>query len=240
MQAVAVGQAAAVKIHAQRGNHMKYHNTTNTITAENVQQMANAITIRALTTNYGKSGNETIRHMLYDAINFARNAETAQGGDGAALIQDTAAYLWQYNGQSLDDTTGDGRTDKNGEPITILRGAFYNIRKQIYNHERKQYKQIYVTDYEQEHGEIAVPFMWDIDSHADYITTAEIIAALELTENQKYILSKRLQGYSLQQIADTKGISKQAVANTLAKIGKKYVATFGDISVPALVNATGK
>lgn len=210
----------------------KKTDNTNIINAETVQQIANAITIRALKTNYKKSGNKMIEKMLFDAINFAHNPETAHGAEGADLIQETMVYLWQYNGKTLTDATKDGQTNKDGEPITILLGAFRNIRKNIYQHELKQLKQVYVDDYEAENGEIIVPFMWDIPTYTDYITTTEIITALELTDNQKYILNKRLQGFSLQQIADTKKISKQAIANTLAKIGKKYISTYGEIAIP--------
>lgn len=210
----------------------KSFNTNNTITAETLQHLANAITIKALKTNYSKSGNNAMRDMLNDAIRFAHNPETAHGGDGAQLVQETALYLWQYQGRNLDDLADDGQTDKDGNPITILRGAFRYLGKIIHGHKQRIYKQLYIADYENEHGEIAIPFMWDIDSQADYMTTTEIITALELTENQKYILGKRLQGYSLQEIGDIKNISKQAVSNTLSKIGNKYIKTFGVISVP--------
>jgi DNA-directed RNA polymerase specialized sigma24 family protein len=212
----------------------QYHNETNIITADTLQQMANAITIRALKTNYAKSANETIRELLFDAITFAHNPETTQGGDGADLVQDTALYLWGYAGKSLEDTTTDGQTDKEGNPITILRGAFRNIRKIIYGHEQRQYKQDYLTDYENNNGEIAVPFLWDMPTYTDYITATEIITALELTENQKYILNKRLQGCDLAEIAKLKNVSYQSIQNALAKIGKKYIALYGEIAVPVL------
>lgn len=218
----------------------QYHNENNTITPETLQQMSNAITIRALKTNYAKSANETVRKLLIDAIEFAHNPETAHGGEGASLIQETALYLWGYNGKTLDDTTNDGQTDKDGNPISILRGAFRNIRSLIYGHEQRQYKQCYLEDYETENGEIAVPFLWDMPTYTDYITVTEIMTALELTENQKYILNKRLQGFSLQEIADTKNTSKQAIANTLAKIGKKYIALYGEIAVPTLAKILAK
>jgi transcriptional regulator with XRE-family HTH domain len=218
----------------------QYHNDNNTITPETLQQIANAITIKALKTNFAKSGNKMIEQMLFDAVRFAHKPETTNGGEGANLIQETALYLWQYNGKNLDDTTTDGQKDKDGNPITILRGAFRNIRKLIYGHEQRQYKQCYITDYENERGEIAVPRMWDMPTYTDYIDSMDIITALELTANQKYILNKRLQGYSLQEIADTKNISRQAVANTLAKIGKKYISLYGEIAVPTLEKILAK
>ena len=212
----------------------QFFNESNVITAETLQQMANAITIKALKTNLAKSGDKMIEKMLFDAIRFAHNPETARGGDGASLIQETALYLWGYAGKSLEDTTTDGQTDKDGNPITILRGAFRNIRKIIYGHEQRQYKQLYLTDYENNHGEIAVPFLWDMPTYTDYITANEIITALELTENQKYILNKRLQGCDLAEIARLKNVSYQSIQNALAKIGKKYIALYGEIAVPTL------
>lgn len=218
----------------------QFHNESNTITADTLQQMANAITIRALKTNLAKSGNKTIEQMYFDAVRFAHNPETAQGGEGANLIQETALYLWGYVGKSLEDTTTDGQTDKDGNPITILRGAFRNIRKIIYGHEQRQYKQVYLTDYESEHGEIAVPFMWDMPTYTDYITTTEILTALELSENQKYILNKKLQGMSNCEIARLKNVGESAIRNALAKIGKKYIALYGEIAVPTLEKILAK
>ena len=218
----------------------QFHNENNAITPETLQQMANAITIRALKTNYAKSANETIRELLLDAIAFAHNPETAHGGEGASLIQETALYLWGYNGKTLDDTTNDGQTDKDGNPISILRGAFRNIRSLIYGHEQRQYKQCFLEDYETENGEIAVPFLWDMPTYTDYITVTEIITALELTENQRYILNKRLQGVSVREIARLKGVYPNAIENALAKIGKKYIALYGEIAVPTLEKILAK
>ena len=216
------------------------HNENNQITADTLQQMANAITIRALKTNFANSGNKMIEQLIFDAVRFAHNPETAQGGEGASLIQETALYLWGYVGKSLDDTTNDGQTDKDGNPISILRGAFRNIRALIYGHEQRQYKQVYLEDYETENGEIAVPFLWDMPTYTDYITVTEIITALDLTENQKYILNKRLQGVSVSEIAKLKNVDRRAVYNALEKIGKKYITLYGEIAVPTLEKILAK
>lgn len=228
-----------------RGGEVKlmkkqFHNENNTITPETLQQMSNAITIKALKTNLAKSGNKMIEQMLFDAVRFAHNPETTQGGEGASLIQETALYLWGYNGKTLDDTTTDGQTDKDGNPITILRGAFRNIRKLVYGHEQRQYKQVYLTDYETENGEISVPFLWDIPTHTDYVSIMEIITALELTENQKYILNKKMQGFSNCEIARLKNVGESAIRNALAKIGKKHIALYGEIAVPTLEKILAK
>ena len=213
----------------------QYHNEQNTITENSIYPIANAITIKALQTHFSKSGSTLAFELMIDAMAFSR--ATAKGEypmdytteGGADLIQETCLYLWQYNGKNLDEPTTDGRTTKEGEPLTILRGAFYNINNIIHSLRQKELKQVYLTDY---HNEIAVPFMWDIDNYADYVTIDRIINDLDLNDGQMWVLNKRLQGYSLQQIADKKAVSKQAISNTLAKIADKYIKIYGSITVP--------
>lgn len=216
----------------------QYHNENNRITSETLQQMANAITIRALKTTLAKSANPTIEKLLFDAIAFAQDPHGAHGGDGANLVQDTALYLWQYNGKTLDDTTTDGQTDKDGNPITILRGAFRNIRAIIYGHEQRQYKQVYLEDYENENGVLAVPCMWDMPTYTDYTTAKRIIDSLHLTATQYQILKLRLQGLSMEQCAKVKGCSKKNVHKIIEQIRTKYTNLYGEIAIPVLAKIT--
>lgn len=221
----------------------QYHNEQNTITASTIYPISNAITIKALQMHFSKSGSILAFDLMLDAMAFSR--ATARGefpmkytaGSGADLIQDTCLYLWQYNGKNLDEPTADGRTTKDGEPLTILRGAFYNINNIIHRLRQKELKQVYLTDYENDHNEIKVPFMWDIDTYTDYVTIDKIINDLDLTENQLWILNKRMQGFSLLEIAIKKGIAKSTVQTTLERIGKKYLDIFGDIAIPTMKKA---
>lgn len=221
----------------------QYHNEQNTITGSTIYPIANAITIKALQTHFSKSGTQLAFDLMLDAMAFSRATAkdeypldyTANGG--ADLIQDTCLYLWQYNGKNLDEPTADGRTTKDGEPLTILRSAFYNINNIIHRLRQKELKQIYITDYEENHGEIAVPFMWDIDTYTDYVQIDELINGLDLTDNQMWILNKRLQGFSVSDIARKKNTDRRAVYNALEKIGKKYIAVFGGVSVSAMEKA---
>lgn len=221
----------------------QYHNEQNTITESTIYPIANAITIKALQTHFSKSGSTLAFDLMLDAMAFSRATAkeeypldyTAMGG--ADLIQDTCLYLWQYNGKNLDEPTADGRTTKDGEPLTILRSAFYNINNIIHGLRQKELRQIYLTDYEENHGEIAVPFMWDIDTYTDYVTIDKMINDLDLTDNQMWILNKRLQGFSVSDIARKKNTDRRAVYNALEKIGKKYIAVFGGVSVSAMEKA---
>ena len=221
----------------------QYHNEQNTITESTIYPIANAITIKALQTHFSKSGSTLAFDLMLDAMAFSR--ATAKGeypmdytaDGGADLIQDTCLYLWQYNGKNLDEPTTDGRTTKEGEPLTVLRGAFYNINNIIHRLRQKELKQVYITDYEENHGEIVVPLMWDIDNYTDYVTIDRIINDLDLTDSQMWVLNKRLQGFSLREIADKKGVTHRAIAKALEQIAKKYIALYGEIAVPTMGKA---
>lgn len=214
-------------------------------------QLAIAVVVRGLTTNYTKSGNAKMRELYNDAVaqshawdildrwgvrnnsdakSCPANLGTNQGytsGDASDLIQSVALYLVDYLGRNiLTAYDGDGR-DKTGDKITILRGAFRVLRKEIYGHEQRQYKQVYVDDYESENGAIAVPFKWDIENTEQLDRTQDIIKILDLSDNQRAILYARLRGISLQDIAKDRGVSYQAVQNTLGKIAKKYLSRIG-------------
>ena len=204
----------------------------NIISADTLENKATAITIRALLTTYVASGNKTIRAMLFDAIDHAHEHEN--GGNGADLVQDTALYLWGYAGKSLEDTTEDGQTDRDGNPITILRGAFRNIHRKIYKLRAMQLKSVYITDYENKYGEIKVPFEWDVDSYEDLTALNTIIKSLNLTANQYQVLNLRLRGMSYEDCARNKGCSKQNISKVLNQIRTKYTALYGAPSEVAL------
>lgn len=227
-------------------------NPDNYITNERkLYQLAIAVVVRGLSTNYTKSGNAKMRELYNDAVaqshawdfldrwgvrtksdakSCPANLGTNQGyisGDASDLIQTVALYLVDYQGRNiLTAYDGNGR-DKSGEKITILRGAFRVLRKEIYGHEQRQYKQVYVDDYENENGVIAVPFRWDIENAEQLDRTQEVIKILDLSDNQRAILNARLCGVALQDIATKRGVSYQAVQNALSKIAKKYLTRIG-------------
>lgn len=212
---------------------MQYNEQTKTIDATTLYAKADAIAIRAILTDWTKSGNDMMRKLYHSAVNYALSDHTDDDGNGGAdVIQETVLYLWQYNGKELTDTTEDGQTDKNGEPITILRGAFRNIGATIKRNRQREYKQIYLTDYENDNGEIAVPFEWDIDNYTDFVRIDEIIDSLGLTPNQYQVLNLRMRGMSMEQCATAKGCAKSNIFKVLDQIRKKYIALYG---IPATV-----
>ena len=199
---------------------------TEVIDADTLYNKAVAITTKAILTNYAKSGNAKMRELYWSCVEFAHGFKD-DGNGGCDLIQETALYLWGYHGKLLTDTTGDGQKDKDGNPITILRGAFRNIRKYIYGHEQRQYKQVYITDYEGNHGEIIAPDEWGIDDYETLVTVQSVIESMNLTKVQSDILSLRMRGKSIHECAEIRGKSRQAVIKTMGQIRTKYIDLYG-------------
>lgn len=202
---------------------------TDVITADNVFQMSVAIAIRGLKTTLAKSANEKIAEMLMDAIHYAKSPMDYNGGDGADIIQDVGLFLSEYIGDKLIDTIRDGQKDKDGNGITVLCGAFRVVRKVIYSHEQRQFKQVYIEDYEKENGVIAVPEMWDIPDVDTWENVIARIDGMNLTPTQAQILRYRLQGLSNKRIADLRNTDAANIGRRLAKIGEKYIAVYGAI-----------
>ena len=215
---------------------MKENNKmTSTIDTATLYDKADAIAIRAILTDLIKSGNETMRKLYYSAVSFALSGHVDDDGNGGAdIIQSVALYLWGYAGKSLDDETDDGQTDKNGNRISILRGAFRAIGAKIKGKRQRQYRNTYLTDYEKENGEICVPFEWDIDNYSDFVRIDEMIENLQLTNNQKQVLALRMRGLSLDKCGTAKGCSKQNIDKVLKQIREKYISVYG---IPVTVNA---
>lgn len=211
---------------------------TSMISVDTIQQMASAIAIRGLKTTLAKSANEKIAEMLTDAIHYAKSPMEWQGDDGADIIQDVALFLSEYIGNELTDTTTDGQKDKDGNPITILRGAFRVVRRTIYGHEQRQFKQVYIEDYEKENGIIAIPENWDIPDFGTWDDTTTIIDGLELTPTQMQVLNYRMQGLSNKAIAKIRGTDAANIGRRLAKIGEKYIAVYGEIPMWKMTIAT--
>lgn len=211
---------------------------SDTITAESIFQMSAAITIRGLKTTLAKSANEKIAEMLNDCIAYAHDPIGYQGDDGAEILQNVACYLSEHMGQELSDATTDGQTDKDGQPITILRGAFRVVRKTIYNHEKRQFHECYIDDYESDHGAIKVPAKWDIPDMATWEEVTRRILTLNLTIPQMEILSARLRGYSNKRIAKMRKTDAANIGRRLAKIAEKYTAVYGEIPTLKLKFAT--
>ena len=191
------------------------------ITAENVKTTGERIAIKALKTVYAKSGHAFILR-LYNGLIADINDKTAKTlSNGYDVASVASAFLCNYIGKSLDDTTDE--KDKDGNPATVLRSCFRAVNRYIMSERQKVYKCLYVDEIN-ENGErlyYELPVEWDIDGATDYKTITAIIAALKLSVSEKRFLSYRLRGKSLANIAYIMGVAEGTAKKYQTRIREK-------------------
>ena len=201
-------------------------NNAEIITADNVQTMGERIAVRALKTCYQKGGQPFI-YSLYCGIvaDITENKKTgAPLSDGYDIAQTACAYLCEYIGKGLHDKTTDGQTDKDGNPVDVLRGCFRAVNRYIMGERQREYKRAYVDEIDEKTGATLyyeIPEFYDIPTATDYKRVNELITALKLSQNEKRFLSYRLRGYSLDVIAQKMGIARGNVNTYRQRIKAK-------------------
>lgn len=199
------------------------------ITAENVQTIGERIAIRALKTCYQKGGQPFI-YSLYCGIvaDITENKKTgAPLSDGYDIAQTACAYLCEYIGKGLHDKTADGQTDKDGNPVDVLRGCFRAVNRYIMGERQHDYKRVYVDEIDTKTGETLyyeIPDGYDLPTVNDYKQVTATIKALNLTARQAQILRYRLRGFSVHQIADKMSIHRKTLQEHIKAIQRKYTA----------------
>lgn len=198
------------------------------ITAENVQTMGERIAIRALKTCYQKGGQPFI-YSLYCGI-VADITENKKAGaplsDGYDIAQTASAFLCDYIGKTLQDTTTDGQTDKDGQPVSILRACFRAVNRYIMGERQHDFKRVYVDDIDENGATLyyEIPAEWDTPTATDYKHITAVIKALNLTSRQAQILRYRLSGKSIHQIADILKIHRKTLQEHMQALQRKYTA----------------
>lgn len=200
--------------------------TAEIITAENVQSLGERIAVRALKTCYQKGGQPFI-YTLYCGLiaDITENKKTgAPLSDGYDIAQTASAFLCDYIGKTLQDTTTDGQTDKDGQPVSILRACFRAVNRYIMGERQREYKRAYVDEIDEKTGATLyyeIPEFWDIPTATDYKTVTAKIAEMKLSMNEKRVLTYRLRGVSLEGIARIIGADKRNVTTYLQRIRTK-------------------
>ena len=185
------------------------------ITAENVQSLGERIAVRALKTCYQKGGQPFI-YSLYCGIvaDITEHKKTgAPLSDGYDIAQTASAFLCDYIGKTLQDTTTDGQTDKDGNPVTILRACFRAVNRYIKGERQYDFKRVYVDDIDENGATLyyEIPAEWDTPTATDYKTVTAKIAEMGLSMNEKKFLTYRLRGYSLEKIAPIMGVKRDTL-----------------------------
>ena len=203
-------------------------NATETIADETAQTMGERIAIRALKTTYQASGNPFILRLYCGLIvDILHNTKSATDNvtDGYDIAQNAVLFLLSYRGQKLTDNANNGETDKDGNPITILRACFRVVGRYIDGERQKEYKRAYLEDADGVLYEI--PFKWDLPTIADYKAVSRVIEKLKLSQMEKRIFSMRMQGKSRDEIASALNIARGNVNTYLQRIAKKAQAVYG-------------
>ncbi len=198
------------------------------ITADNVQTMGERIAVRALKTCYQKGGQPFI-YALYCGLvaDITENKKTgAPLSDGYDIAQTASAYLCEYIGKTLQDKTTDGQTDKDGQPVTILRACFRAVNRYIMGERQHDYKRVYVDEIDENGATLyyEIPAEWDTPTATDYKHITAVIKALNLTSRQAQILRYRLSGKSIHQIADILKIHRKTLQEHVQALQRKYTA----------------
>ncbi len=198
------------------------------ITADNVQTMGERIAVRALKTCYQKGGQPFI-YTLYCGLiaDITENKKTgAPLSDGYDIAQTASAFLCDYIGKTLQDTTTDGQTDKDGQPVSILRACFRAVNRYIMGERQHDFKRVYVDDIDENGATLyyEIPAEWDTPTATDYKHITAVIKALNLTSRQAQILRYRLSGKSIHQIADILKIHRKTLQEHMQALQRKYTA----------------
>lgn len=208
------------------------------ITADNVQTMGERIAVRALKTCYQKGGQPFI-YALYCGLvaDITENKKTgAPLSDGYDIAQTASAFLCEHIGKTLQDTTTDGQTDKDGQPVTILRACFRAVNRYIMGERQHEYKRLYVDEIDEKGNALyyEIPEFWDIPTATDYKTVTAKIAEMKLGMNEKRVLTYRMRGKSYADIARIIGTTKATIAGYQTRIKAKAK------KVPAIMDALNR
>lgn len=177
------------------------------ICADNVQELAQRITLRAVKTVEQASADPFIIKLYNNLVADIISNNINGFSDGFDLVQTCACFLWQYNGNDLQAIL---TRKKDGKKMSILRACFSILNKQIYANKKRFYSHSYIEDLQNNGQYIQIPFEWDIPTFCDYDIITKIINKMQLSQNEKKFLSYRLRGLSLQEIAQKMGVSRDS------------------------------
>lgn len=201
------------------------------ITADNIELLSEIIALRALKTNYAKSGMPFMYDLYCGLVkDINENKKTAKPlSDGYDIASEIKLYLFHNIGKKTTDENTDGEKNKDGTTADIWRTAFRVANRYIIGERQKVYKCVYVDEIDENGNRLyyEIPQQWDIDTITDYKTITATIKQLKLTDTEKKVLYYRLRGIGVnsQQDGKTRQVKKGISERTIAeKIGISNIA----------------
>lgn len=211
------------------------HHPATLLTAENIELLSEIIALRAIKTNYAKSGMPFMYDLYCGLVkDINENKKTASPfSDGYDIASEIKLYLLQNIGKYTTDENTNGEKCKDGTTADIWRTAFRIANRYIIGERQKVYKCVYVDEIDENGNRLyyEIPQEWDIDGIHDYKTIMAIIKQLKLTDTEKKILYYRLRGIAVDDTQKGKNgqpTQKTAVSmRTIAeKIGISHIAVY--------------
>ena len=169
------------------------------ISPENVQVMAELITIKQTKCLIGYIGNNAVmahRRVYLDVMR--KNEEGYILSDYYDLVQDVALFLCEHLGEYLDDYL---YTSKKGKTVTVKMECYYIIKRELY---RKYYvsgKTRSLEGYRFFKDRKDFIGTSDEETEASYERAEQIITLMNLGEKHLIVLNARLNGVTYKQIA---------------------------------------
>ena len=169
------------------------------ISPENVQVMAELITIKQTKTLIGYIGNDAItaHEKVYIDV-MHKDDEGYVLSDYYDLVQDVALFLCEHFGKYLDDYL---YTSKKGKEVTIKAECYYIIKRELYNRYRIGVKNITLEAFRYMKDPKDFTQTSDAEIEASYARVDKIISLMNLGEKHLIVLNARMQGTSYAQIA---------------------------------------
>lgn len=169
------------------------------ISSENVQVMAELITIKQTKKLIGYIGNNAVkahRRVYLDVMR--KNEDGYIISDYYDLVQDVALFLCEHFGKYLDDYL---YTSKKGKAVTVKTECYYIIKRELYRRYYVSGKTRSLEGYrffKDRKGFIGTS---DEEIEASYERAENIIALMNLGEKHLIVLNARLNGVPYTQIA---------------------------------------
>lgn len=206
-----------------------------TITAESVVEMGERVAVKALKTCFtsGKLPNEgdkmgagyfLVMYRLYTSligdIVERKHDISAPLSDGYDVASVAITFLSERIGKRLSDKTDTDETDRNGNPISLLKACFRAVNRYIMGERRRLYKRVYLKDFE---NGAYIPTVkgWRIDDAETLKRVKKYIDEMRLSRQEYNFLKYRLCGYSLEKIAKLMSVKRDTLNAVRSRVKAK-------------------
>ncbi|MCM1439622.1 MAG: phosphoribosyltransferase family protein [Roseburia sp.] len=168
------------------------------ISPENVQYMAELITIKQTKTLIGYIGNDAIEahEKVYIDV-MHKDDERYVLSDYYDLVQDVALFLCEHFGKYLDDYL---YTSKKGRAVTVKMECYYIIKRELYRRYYVNGKNTSLDAFRYVKDNRDLTYRTE-ETEASYDRVEKIISLMNLGEKHLIVLNGRMNGISNSQLA---------------------------------------